>query len=134
MLYSAAIIRKTYEEEYDTEKECKEKDIRIPDLHLLEMRVTVTEYEHIDNDKFFMNSRVFLSDYDLKNGTINQLSLKQVCNQIIHSYVWSVVHLEKGKIYGVLFASDMYKEKAVYLIEIKEWINIIQEVIEKSVL
>ena len=62
MLYSAAIIRKTYEEEYDTEKECKEKDIRIPDLHLLEMRVPVTEYEHIDNDKFFMNSRVFLSD------------------------------------------------------------------------
>ena len=132
LLYSAAIIRKITEDEKDAESTVKKHQWPMPTLPILKITVPIVRYQHIDEDKFFANSRVFLDDYDMKNGQAASLPLMQICNQIIHSYAWAVVHQGKHGIYGVLVASDREKETDIILLAVSDWINMIQKVIEEA--
>jgi len=132
LLFSAAIIRKITEDEDDAKKTINKHQMQMPPLSVLKITVPVTRYQHTDEDKFFSNSRVFLDDYDLKNGRADTMPLMQICNQIIHSYAWAVVHQGKRGIYGVLVASDREKEKDIILLTVSDWVNAIQEVIDKA--
>lgn len=131
LLFSAAFIRKIAEDEKNAKDTAGTAQLPVPPLPVLKISVPIKRYRHTCPDKFFANTRVFLSDYDMEHAENDQISLFQVCNQIIHSYAWSVVH--KGKrICGVLFASDREKEKDVFFLAIADWIKVIREVIEKS--
>ncbi len=130
-LYSAAIIRKISEDEKEAEVDLTNANMVLPALEILKIKVNVTRYNHIDEDKFFANSRVFLEDYNTKDAIDDTISLFTACNQIIHSYVWGVVYSGK-KIYGALLASDREKEKDILLLTVTEWINVIEDVIEKA--
>lgn len=132
LLYSAAIIRKIAEDEKDAERTIKKSQWPMPPLPIIKICVPVKRYRHTDPDKFFVNSKVILRDYDMQHAESNQLYLSQVCNQIIHSYTWAVVHSGKKNIYGVLVASDQEKEKDIILLSVADWINAIQDVIDKS--
>ncbi len=132
LLFSAAIIRKIVEDEEDAKKIIKKHQMHMPPLLVLKINIPVTRYQHMDEDKFFVNSRVFLDDYDLKNGRADTIPLMQVCNQIIHSYTWAVVHYGKRRIHGVLVASDREKEKDIILLTVSDWIRSIQKVIEDA--
>lgn len=131
-LYSAAIIRKIVEDEKGAENAARKLQVQMPPLPVLKMTVPVKRYQHTDEDKFFANSRVFLDDYDLKHGCADTMPLMQVCNQIIHSYAWAVVHQGKHGIYGVLVASDLEKKKDIILLSVSDWISAIQEVTEEA--
>ena len=131
LLYSAAIIRKIAEDEKDAEHSIEKTQLPMPPLPIIKTSIPVKRYRHIDPDKFFVNSKVFLDHYDLQHAETDQLSLFHVCNQIIHSYAWAVVH-QGRRIHGVLFASDREKEKGVFYLTIADWLNVIREVIEKS--
>ena len=89
---------------------------------ILHYIVPVKEYLHTDDSKFFVNSNIILSEYDTKNGKAIDVSLKELCNQFIHSYVWGIVYSNK-QIYGAIFASDKQKEKSAYLLKIEDWIE-----------
>lgn len=132
LLYSSVIIRKIIEDEKDAEKTLGKHQMPTPELSVLKISVPVTRYQHIDEDKFFANSRVFLGDYDLQNGQTDSMLLAEVCNQIIHSYAWAIVRRGKSRIHGVLVASDREKEKDIIMLAISDWIRAIQEVIENS--
>lgn len=131
LLYSAAIIRKIAEDEKEAEHTAENTQMTMPPLPIIKTSVPVKRYRHTDPDKFFVNSRVFLDDYDLKHAETDQLSLFQVCNQIIHSYTWAVVH-QGRRIHGVLFASDREKEKDVFYLALEDWISTIHTVIDTS--
>lgn len=131
-LYSAIIVRKITEDEEDAKKTIKKHQMQMPPLPLLKITVPVTRYQHTDDDKIFANSRVFLDDYDLKNGRADAMALMQLCHQIIHSYAWSVVHQGKHGIYGVLVASDREKEEDIILLTISDWVSAIRKVIEEA--
>lgn len=138
-LFSAAIIRKIIEDEKDAEKTVKkhnqagdEKPWAIPQLPVLKIKVPVRKYKYIAEDKFFVNSKVLISDYDTNNSSIDHISLEHICNQIIHSYAWQVIYIEKIIVYGVMMASDRFLEKEAYLITVKEWIKVINTVVNKS--
>ncbi len=132
LLYSAVIIRKITEDERDAEKALKKHQMPMPELPILKISVPVMRSQHNDEDNLFANSKVFLGDYDLQNGQADSMSLKEVCNQIIHSYAWAVVHRGKNRIHGVLVASDREKETDIIMLSVSDWISAIQEVIEKS--
>ena len=132
LLYSAAIIRKNAEDEKDAERAIEKVQLPMPPLPIIKICIPVKRYRHIDPDKFFVNTRVLLEDYDLQHAESDQLYLSQVCNQIIHSYTWAVVYSGKRYIYGVLVASDREKEKDNILLSVADWINAIQDVIDKS--
>lgn len=132
MLYSAVIIRKIVEDEKDAEGTVKKHQWPKPALPILKITVPIVRYQHTDKDNFFANSRVFLDDYDMKNGQADDLPLMQICNQIIHSYAWAVVYQGKNGIYGVLLASDREKETDIILLTVSDWINAIQRVIKEA--
>ena len=125
LLYSAAIIRKIVEDEANAQAIMKKNNWQMAPFKILHYTVPIKVYKHTDEDKFFMVSKLILPDYDTKHCESADLPLKEACNQIIHSFVWSPVHSGKKSdiIYGAMFASDREKEKCAYLLKIEDWIN-----------
>ena len=131
-LFSAAIIRKIVEDEADAQAIMKKDDLPIAPFRILHYAVPMRIYKHVDEEKFFLVSKLILSDYDVEHSETVDMPLKEACNQIIHSYVWSAIHSGKNgdKIYGAMFASDRAKEKCAYLLKIDDWINTLDFVAE----
>jgi hypothetical protein len=142
ILYSAIIIRKMFEDEKHAEpilKEMKALELEkhtefVPKiahcdsglLKIIKYKVSVTIYP-FSGDEDFIIERVIPDNYDYKNKAQEKIELNKLCNQIIHSFVWSVAYEQKSKkIHGVLFASDKEKAKVMYLLEPKEWIKAIR--------
>ena len=132
LLLSAVIMRKIVEDEREIEDICKVANALPPSLPVIKISVPINRINHIDERKMFANSRVFLQDYDTENAIKEEVPLSFVCNQIIHSYAWALVYLNGKKIYEVLFASDVKKEKAIYALVIRDWADVIQKVIDKA--
>ncbi len=137
-LFSAAIIRKVIEDEKDVEKTIEkynqvgdEKTCSVPELPVIKIDIPVIKYNHIAEDKFFVNSRVFIEDYDTRNPSRENISLVRICNQIIHSYAWQIIYKDIKNVYAVMMASDIFLEKEVYLITVKDWIEAINNVVKK---
>lgn len=131
-LWSAVILRKIVDDEKDAEKVSENSALPMPRLPILKIRVKVKHYDHIDEKKFFMVSRFFPQDYDFEKEKEGEEPLNHICNQIIHSYSWSVVYLNRKNIYGIFFASDVFKEKGIFFLTISEWLSVLQEVIDKA--
>jgi hypothetical protein len=137
-LFTAAIIRKVIEDEKDAEKTIEKHNQSVdentwltPEFAVIKIDVPVIIFKHIADDKFFVNSRVFIEDYDTYNPSRENISLVRICNQIIHSYAWEVIYQDKKNVYGVMMASDFFLEKEVYFITIKDWIEAINNVVRK---
>lgn len=90
------------------------------------------KYKYTAEDRVWVNSKVVLEDYNMKSGIEEEVPVSFICNQIIHSYSWAVIHNGKNNIHGILVASEKEKDKDVILLSIKEWLNVINEVVEKS--
>lgn len=132
LLLSAVIIRKIVEDEREAEDVCKTTNALPPPLPVIKINVPINRINHIDERKLFANSCVFLQDYDTENVVKEEVPLSFVCNQIIHSYAWALVYLNGRKIYEVLFASDIKKEKEIYALVIRDWADVVQKVIDKA--
>lgn len=133
ILYSSVIIRKMFEDEKGAETEFKKDPKLMPDLELLKHKVAVRVYP-FTGDKNFIAPRVAPSNYDYEKTVIEEIELNKLCNQIIHSYIWSVAyeHTPKRKIHSVLFASDLEKTKVLYMLKPKDFIKAIDFCIEKG--
>lgn len=58
---------------------------------------------------------------------------KDVCNWLLHSYVWDVARNEDRKNFAVfLVASDFDKVKFVHFIPFEEWQKLIADVIQNA--
>lgn len=68
LLYSAVIIRKIVEDERDAKACFDEQQTTEQCLKTLFYDVPATKYIHTGDDKFFMNSKVFLDDYNTKSA------------------------------------------------------------------
>lgn len=130
ILYSAVIMRKMFEDEKGAENEIKKTSMSMPPFNILKYKVNVTVYP-FSGDKDFIVERVIPENYDYKKAVTKEIGLNKLCNQIIHSYVWSVVH-SQNKIYGVMFASDKYKTDGAYLLVIEDFIRAIEFFIEEG--
>ena len=62
--------------------------------------------------------------YNLKKFNQESRTLKFVCDQIVHSYIFMIEEKEDGKISGFYFTSDRDKEKKLYYITVQEVIDI----------
>lgn len=133
LLYSASIIRKIFEDEGEAERDLRGymDENQMPPLRIFHYTLTVKKYQFIGENQFLAISSINLSDYDFQNGEEQIKTLKEICNQFIHSYVWCVLYnKQKRDIYGVMFASDKDKERLVYLLKIEDWIKAIDFVAE----
>ena len=133
LLYSAIIIRKIADDEKDAENTVGQQQAYTPPFPVLKISVPVKRFAHTDKEKLFFNSRFIPEDYDLKNARDDTLSLFQVCNQIIHSYVWDFAYDQgTNNLHSVIVASDREKNDDIFLLAISDWIKVIQKVIEQS--
>lgn len=132
LLFSAAIIRKIVEDEKDAERVIRDSGLFMPSLPIIKISVPVKKYPHVNEDKFFSNSCVFLKDYDLDNGMEESVPLAWVCNQIIHSYAWGIVYQKVKGVHGVLLASDRFKEEGICYLNISDWVTTIKYIIENA--
>ena len=132
ILYSAVIIRKMFEDEKGAETEIKKTSMPMPPFKILKYKVNVTVYP-FSGDKDFVVERVIPENYDYKKAVTEEIELNKLCNQIIHSFVWSVAYSEGlNKIHSVLFASDKAKAEVMYLLKPDEFIKAIDFCIENG--
>lgn len=132
ILYSAVIIRKMFEDEKGAENEIRKANMPMPAFKLLKYKVKVTMYP-FSGDKDFIIERVIPDNYYCKNVVEKEIELNTLCNQIIHSFVWTVAYEYKSRnIYGVAFASDKTKEDVLYLLELHKFIKAMQYCIENG--
>lgn len=132
ILYSAIIIRKMLEDEKGAETAFKKSNMHMPALELLKYKVKVTKYT-FSGDKNFIIERAIPENYNQEEAVDEEIPLNTLCNQIIHSFVWSVVHEQNSlKICEVLFASDKEKANILYALKPEDFIKTINFCIEKG--
>lgn len=132
ILYSAIVMRKMFEDEKHYEKLCMKHRHPLPPFKLLKYEVEVKNCPFC-GDKDFIIEQLIPENYDFKQSKTEKIELNFLCNQIIHSFVWSVVYYQNTrKIYGFAVASDRESNKNIYLFEIKEFIKAVEFCVENG--
>ena len=133
VLYSAVIIRKIFEDEKGIEKDIKHSQFMMPEFKILKYKLEVVE-SPFSGDKDFVIHRIIPENYDSSKAKTQLIALNDICNQIIHCYVWSVYYssIADDKIRGVIFASDYAKETKSYALSLEEWIKAVEYCIENG--
>jgi hypothetical protein len=66
--------------------------------------------------------------YDLGDGAEHVLTMSEFCNQIIHSFNWTVCCHEDGGLGGIFFSSDTARRKVLYFAYIDLIVILLREV------
>lgn len=131
VLYSATILRKIIEDETEAEAIAKEAKLSLPKLTTVHSTLVAIRYPYTGEEGWAIRSKLCASDYG--KGQDVCVCAKDVCNWLLHSYVWGVAHNSERKSYaGFLVASDFDKEKYVHYISFEEWQKFIVNVIQNS--
>lgn len=110
VFYSAFVIRKLID--------CKEKVSDDIDSYKITVRGVVPT-KHIN----FKNRIPSEETYDWNKISTYTKSGKQICNWLIHSYVF-IFCCKDDNTYGSFFvSSDMDKDKCLYEVQLDDWVN-----------
>ena len=139
VLHSAVIARKIYEDDIHYKKEAdrynkRRADDQLPEIHLPEMplltyKIAVTEFPFV-GDKDFIIERIIPDNYS--TGSINSYLAKDICNYVIHAFVWCVTKYSNSREAVFCVASDKNKEEKLIAVKISEWIIFLRACIEYS--
>lgn len=133
VLYSATILRKITEDETEAETIAKEAKISPPKLITVHSALEAIKYPYTGEDGWAIRSKLCASDYG--KGQTVCIKAKDVCNWLLHSYVWGISRNENGKGFaGFLVASDFDKEKFVHFVSFEEWNALLKVVMKNSIL
>ncbi|MEU4595619.1 hypothetical protein [Nocardia sp. NPDC023988] len=98
-------------------------------------RIGVIEYPARDKGPDFWDAYNFSKFYDFEAGSDSSLTLRETCNQVIHSRVFAIVHKEDSEGFsGILVASDQKSKKKLFLISLEGIVGALREVFEDEVL
>lgn len=131
ILYSATILRKIIEDETKVEKFFRKNGKTIPHKRLIQTKLPAIRYPYTAEDGWTVRGKLCLEDYG--SGTKVELSVKDVCNWLLHSYVWSLAWDSDKKSYaGFFVASDFDREKYVHAIHFTDWQTVLKLCIDES--
>lgn len=132
ILLMAIAARKMVDDELWAKKEIEHSSLSMPELPLIDYKVTITEYPFTGDEDWIIPGRITADDYGQASG-VKEILLNKLCSQIIHSFVWGVAGTtgEKG-FTGFLVASDREKEKLVYYVTIDDWNTAMQFCIDEA--
>lgn len=71
--------------------------------------------------------------YDLSSGTETVVNIREYCNQIIHSFVFSLSFSESGGLEGFFVASDREKDRRLLYLNIRTVAEALQCVTEDDI-
>lgn len=121
VLLSAVFIRKLVEDEKDAKKGMESIGVKIPEFALIDYLIPVVEYE-FTGDKNFILQHVIIDYYKGKKEN-KKVYASLICNYIIHSYIWDLVHIKNTNDIGFCVSSDYNKEKQLYMVKLSNWIK-----------
>ena len=120
VLYSAVIIRKLIDNN-------NEINLKVPSS------LNCTRYPYVGDFELMVPGKIWCEDYDKGENAI--IEVKDVCNQIIHSYLWDIAHLYTSKkFYGFFVASDFNREKFINLISFDEWASMLKSIVNSDII
>ncbi len=73
-----------------------------------------------------MNNHRLEEQYKFKNKMERKLKIRDVCNQIIHSYTFQLGGYG-NKIFYVFFNSDYQKNKYLFKLRIKDFLKVVEK-------
>lgn len=76
----------------------------------------------------FMSTHKFNRSYDLDSPEKCELSLRFLCNQLVHSFVFCPVTDERGGLLGVMVNSDRTRHEALYSVRLQPIIAVFDEI------
>ncbi|MDI3424152.1 hypothetical protein [Streptomyces luteolus] len=80
------------------------------------------------------NRHKFWDLYDLEKGRGTELSLANVCNQVIHSWIWGFAAGKKGNgLGGIFVSSDRKRKKCLYFMSVDMLVDLFRSVGEEDV-
>lgn len=115
IFYSAFIIRKLIDCRGKLSNEAENYSIRA---------VSVKPLKHID----FLHRWPEEGSHDWENETKVVVAGKNVCNWLIHSYMFFLMYTESGLVDSFCVTSDFDRNKILYRIPLKAWIDYIDYV------
>ena len=74
------------------------------------------------------NRHFIWENYDLDNGRNQAISIRELCNQIIHSWNWVISATEDSKFDGIYVSSDKGRRKFIYFINIDVLIRLLRAI------
>ena len=93
ILYSATILRKVIEDETEAEEIAKKATILLPKQETLHTSLSAIKYPYIGEEGWAIRSKLYTPDYGI--GQAVTIKAKDICNWLLHSYVWSIVYHSK---------------------------------------
>jgi hypothetical protein len=66
--------------------------------------------------------------YDLPHGTSAMLSITELCNQVIHSYIWMLSATEAEDFDGIYVASDRQRLSGLFFVPVDRFIELFRAV------
>lgn len=124
ILYSSIILRKVIEEQTEADKYAR-FPLQTPEI--LTAEITAVKYPYIEKEDWTIRGKIGASNYS--TGETVFIKARDVCNWLIHSYVWGIVHYFDQRGYaGFFVASDRDKEKFVHYISFDEWRKVLTKI------
>jgi hypothetical protein len=81
-------------------------------------RVRVQRHELVGRVPDMQNGHRFWEFYDFEHGADVELKMADLCNQIIHSWIWGIAAEEGGGLAGIYVSSDRERRRSVYLVDV----------------
>ena len=129
VLYSATILRKIIEDEAEIEMDAKKTGISFKKSKIVHATLTAIKCPYVGKEGWTIRGKVFASDYG--KGQEVSLNIKDVCNWLLHSYVWGLAYeSDLRACAGYYVASDFDKEKFIHYISFDEWCALLKFVIQ----
>ena len=131
VLYSAIVTRKIIEDSKEIIEIAKEHNWILPKDEILGAKLEATKFPFVGDDVWYMRGKVFTSEYG--SGEKVEISSREICNWLVHSYCWGIAKKEgRNKYYGFLIASDYDKVKYIHFISFKEWRRFLELVVREA--
>ncbi|MEA5090529.1 hypothetical protein [Solidesulfovibrio sp.] len=89
--------------------------------------VTVSYHPNIANIDY-LNKDEICKNYDLLSEKKKSVNIRQLCDQFIHSYTFSILEGDDRNIVGCFICSDRIKDKRIYYITIEQIITLFRKV------
>ena len=96
--------------------------------NLAAQRLIVIRHEPISQAPDIWSRHAIWEHYNLDTGTDVEISLADLCNQFIHSWVWQLSASEGDEFDGVFVSSDRQRGRCLYFVSVDLLINLFRAV------
>jgi len=95
---------------------------------VIAVRIAASSFPATGKEVTYMNWHKLDELYDFDRGRQESLKLEFLCNQLIHSYVFSPIFEDHGPLLGILLSSDRMRNKRLFEVSVDEIIRVLRAV------